>query len=319
MREVVGGTTSPAAQFHEVTQAASFFFFFLRAADGVKTLGEKSRNVRLGLRPSVCGSASRGPWRCVVPPRCQSQAAWRDIRKRPLRHCSCSCRLAIAEARALPQQTKPAARLSQPSVNSPRAREWNMATGSCTGQHQASFSTACLPVTWFNIERLFYSNWPRQLFLLAVKCSPALVSRRLMFFFVWFFFLFFFSFHRPIVTKTRDTKPVKLLCKSTGHFEYVYKDKYFYNSYEWGRKEMIVYFFHRYFINPVLYLCDELWWGMEQLFSLFCSFGLICSMLLNSNLEKMILVVDGLFFCLFVVCFLPACSHIDLVRAAHSC
>lgn len=32
----------------------------------------------------------------------------------------------------------------------------------------ASFSTSCLPVTWFNIERLFYSNWPRQLFLLAV-------------------------------------------------------------------------------------------------------------------------------------------------------
>lgn len=53
MREVVGGKVGGrddfAAQFHEVTGAASF----LHAADGVKTHGEKSRNVRLGLRPSA--------------------------------------------------------------------------------------------------------------------------------------------------------------------------------------------------------------------------------------------------------------------------
>lgn len=56
MREVVvvvvvvagGGGDDTAAQFHEVTRAA---IFFLRAADGVKTLVEKRRNVRLGLRP----------------------------------------------------------------------------------------------------------------------------------------------------------------------------------------------------------------------------------------------------------------------------
>lgn len=278
--------------------------FFSRAADGVKTLVEKRRNVRLGLRPSAA-PPSRGAGGARAS-RCPLLPAWRDITKQPRRRRSCSCCLAIAEARALPQQTKLASRLSQPSVNSPRAREWNMATGSGTGQQRASFSTSCLPVTWFNIKRLFYSNWPRRLFLLAVKCSPALVSRRLMFFFCLIFFPFsFFSFRRPIVTKTRDTDPIKLLCKSTGHFEYVYKDKYFYNSYEWTRKEKIVYFFHRYFINTVLYLCDEMWfyevWNNCFSFFLF-SFGLLFSMLLNFNLEQMHLVVDGLFLlvCLFV-------------------
>lgn len=123
-----------------------------------------------------------------------------------------------------------------------------------------------------------------------------MVSRRLMFFFgLIFFFSSFISFRRPIVTKTRDTDPIKQLCKSTGHFEYVYKDKYFYNSYEWTRKEKIVYFFHRYFINTVLYLCDEMWfyevWNNCFSFFLF-SFGLLFSMLLNFNLEQMHLVVD---------------------------
>lgn len=187
---VAAGGDDTAAQFHEVTRAASFFFS--RAADGVKTLVEKRRNVRLGLRPSAA-PPSRGAGGARAS-RCPLLPAWRDITKQPRRRRSCSCCLAIAEARALPQQTKLASRLSQPSVNSPRAREWNMATGSGTGQQRASFSTSCLPVTWFNIKRLFYSNWPRRLFLLAVKCSPALVSRRLMFFFCLIFFFFFFFF-----------------------------------------------------------------------------------------------------------------------------
>lgn len=47
------------------------------------------------------------------------------------------------------------------------------------------------------------------------------------------------------------------IMQTTGHFEYVYKDNYFSNSYEW--KQMIVYFFHWYFIHIVLYLYDEKW------------------------------------------------------------
>lgn len=168
---------------------------FLRAADGVKPLGEKSRNVRLGFRPSAAPLlvAVEVP----VPPgaSCCQPGGTSETSPSAAAAAAPAAWLSPAVGRALPQQTKLAARLSQPNVNSPRAREWNMATGSCTGQHQASFSTACLPVTWFNIERLFYSNWPRQLFLLAVKCSPALVSRRLMFFFVWFLFVcVFFPF-----------------------------------------------------------------------------------------------------------------------------
>lgn len=85
-------------------------------------------------------------------------------------------------------------------------------------------------------------------------------------------FIFYFFLSQAYSDEDRDSNPIKLLCKSTGHFEYLYKDKYFYTSYEWARKEKIVYFFHQYFINPVLYLCDVIQWGMKQLFSLFAVF-----------------------------------------------
>lgn len=114
--------------------------------------------------------------------------------------------------------------------------------------------------------------------------------------------------------KTRDTDPIKTIMQITGHFEYVYKDKYFSNSYEWTTTtKKIVYFFHRYFINIVLYLYDEMWrYGYGTIFFFLFVCSVACYWISTWSPEQMHFVVDGL------VLFVEP-SHVDIVRAAHSC
>lgn len=77
------------------------------------------------------------------------------------------------------------------------------------------------------------------------------------------------------------------------------------------QQQKIVYFFHRYFINIVLYLYDEMWQYGDGIITFFvCSVA--CYWISMWSPEQMHFVGDGLF--LFVE---P--SHVDIVRAAHSC
>lgn len=86
------------------------------------------------------------------------------------------------------------------------------------------------------------------------------------------------------------------IMQTTGHFEYVYKDNYFSNSYEW--KQTIVYFFHWYFIDIVLYLYDEKWkyyfrvWNI--IFIFVCSIACYWTSMWGPG--QMHFVADGLLF-----------------------
>lgn len=95
-----------------------------------------------------------------------SVPVWREIRKQ----AAAAAAVAAPAAPAAPAawlSTRPEHCHSKQSLLLKSAQcllfqkwEWNMATGTYTGQHQASFSTLYLLITWFNIKWLFYSNCP---------------------------------------------------------------------------------------------------------------------------------------------------------------